>query len=209
MSESDEMHLQPYREAAQHYGPGEPGFKAALWGSRETQVLRFDIILNMVDLSGSTVLDIGCGTGDFAQQLIEREIPFKQFIGIDAVEQVIHTARSRELPGCTFHKSNVLEELDTLQKHHADFAVLSGTLNTMSDPDAYRLVESAFEASAQGVIFNFLSDRPDPKWLERELGPARRFSTIGWLDWALSRSPRVHFTQDYLAGHDATILIRH
>ena len=30
-----------------------------------------------------------------------------------------------------------------------------------------------------------------------------------WLDWALDRTSRVAFTQDYLDGHDATIVLRH
>jgi hypothetical protein len=59
------------------------------------------------------------------------------------------------------------------------------------------------------VVFNFLSDRVHPRWAEQDLGPARRFDTAAWLDWSLELSTCVSFTQDYLHGHDATILIRH
>ena len=79
----------------------------------------------------------------------------------------------------------------------------------MDDEMARKLIEAALEASAQGVIFNFLSDRHHPKWADRDLGPSRRFDTKAWLDWALGKSSRVSFTQDYLDGHDATIMIRH
>ena len=38
---------------------------------------------------------------------------------------------------------------------------------------------AAFDAAAQGVVFNFLSDRPHPRWKEKDLRPARRFDTVG------------------------------
>ena len=91
----------------------------------------------------------------------------------------------------------------------ADFVCFSGTLNTMDDETARRLVLAGYEAAAQGVVFNFLSDRPHSKWEGRDLLPARRFDTVAWLDWVLDLGPRVSFTQDYLDGHDATVMVMH
>ena len=59
------------------------------------------------------------------------------------------------------------------------------------------------------MVFNFLSDRPHKRWADCDLAPAGRFDTAAWLDWAMDQSSKVAFTQDYLDGHDATILIRH
>lgn len=209
MHHADESHIEPYRDAARHYGADAPGFKAALWGSRETQVLRFDVMLEMIDLTGCSVVDIGCGTGDLAKHLIDEQVGFERFTGIDAVQDFVVAAEKRKLPGCSFHVRNVLADLDSLKEFHADYALISGTLNTMDEAAARRLVEAAYHASAQAVVFNFLSNRPSPQWRDRDLGPAQRFDTLNWLDWALSLSARVSFTQEYLDGHDATILIRH
>ncbi len=90
-----------------------------------------------------------------------------------------------------------------------DYICISGTLNTMDEEAARRLVSAAFDAAAQGVIFNFLSDRPHPRHEGKDLSPASRFDTVRWIDWALGRSSRVSFTQAYLDGHDATIMIEH
>ena len=209
MNSADESHLEPYRQAVRHLGPDAPGFKAALWGSREAQLLRFDVMIDLGDFEKCTLLDIGCGTGDFAEHLLNRNVPFTRYIGVDALPELINTAESRGFARCEFHLQNVLAALDSLEKYQADFVTISGSLNTMDQDEARRLVGAAFHAANQGVIFNFLSDRAHEQWLQRDTGPARRFDTVAWLDWSFGLTPRVTFTQDYLNGHDATIMLRH
>ena len=65
------------------------------------------------------------------------------------------------------------------------------------------------KASAEAVVFNFLSTRHHPRFAGRDTTPARRRDPVAWLDFALGLSSRVAFTQAYLDGHDATIMIRH
>jgi SAM-dependent methyltransferase len=206
---ADEKHLEPYREAVERFGPT---FEAMLWGSREAQLLRFDVMLDLIgreSLGGCRLLDVGCGRGDLAQRLIDQEVDYAHYTGIDALPAMIDEAGSRHFPRCRFEVANVLADLSILSSHASDFTFISGTLNTMADDAARRLVRAAFDAAAQGVAFNFLSNRFHPKWKDQALGPAHRFDTVRWLDWAMSLTPRVSFAQDYLDGHDATILVRH
>ena len=86
---------------------------------------------------------------------------------------------------------------------------ISGTLNTMDEQMARRLVGAAFDAAARAVVFNFLSSPDHPRFAGRDPAPARRFDPLRWLEFALGLSTRVTFTQVYLDGHDATILIEH
>ncbi|MCH7573300.1 MAG: methyltransferase domain-containing protein [Planctomycetes bacterium] len=199
-------YLQPYRKAVEKFGPG---FEATLWGTREAQQLRFEVMIELAGFEECVILDAGCGQGDFGAYLLERDIPFARYVGIDALEEIIQAAIERGLPRCEFQVADFVSSPDVLKLVEADFVCLSGSLNTMDDEMARQLIQAAFEASAQRVIFNFLYDRPHPKWADKDLGPSRRFDTKGWLDWALSKSSRVSFTQDYLDGHDATIMIRH
>lgn len=199
-------YLEPYRKAIKRHGAG---FEATLWRSPEAQLLRFEVMIELVRLTDCTILDIGCGDGEMAAHLSEREVCYRRFIGIDAVAEMIKHARQRDLPRAEFHALDVLNHLDGLGDYGADYACFSGTLNTMEEPTARALVEAAYHASAQGVIFNFLSNRATSEWMEKDLYPARRFDTAAWVDWALSLSPCVSFTQDYLDGHDATIVIHH
>ena len=50
-----EEFLRPYRQALKRYGPG---FEATLWSSRDTQVLRFDVMIELAGFEGCTVLDV-------------------------------------------------------------------------------------------------------------------------------------------------------
>jgi SAM-dependent methyltransferase len=199
-------YLRPYREAVARHGPC---FHATLWANPEGQRIRFDVMIDMAGFEQCTILDIGCGRGDFADRLIQRGVPFTRYIGVDALPELIESARHRRLARCEFHVADALADPAWLSRQSADFVCISGTLNTMDEPGARRLVEAAYDVAAQGVAFNFLSNRFHERWREHQLGPARRFDTLAWMEWALGVTSRVSFTQDYLDGHDATILMRH
>ena len=199
-------YLEPYRRAVERFGAS---FPAMLWHSRDSQIVRFDVMIAMVGFDESVILDVGCGTGDFAARLIERKIPFKSYVGVDALSEMIQSAGKRGFNRCRFETHDVLLDPDAMSAYEPDFICFSGTLNTMEEQTARSLIGRAFMAALQGVVFNFLSDRCHRRWLDRDLHPARRFNTVRWLDWAMDLSSRVTFTQEYLDGHDATILIRH
>jgi SAM-dependent methyltransferase len=199
-------YLDPYREAVKHFGGG---FEATLWRSEDAQRLRFDVMIDLVDMDGCVIADVGCGRGDFASRLVDGAVAFERFIGFDAMPAMIEVAQDRRLERCTFFVADPLAEPEHLARADADWICFSGTLNTMDRKTARRFVSSAFDAARRGVVFNFLSDRCAKNWQRQRLGPARRFNTIKWVDWALTRTPRVQFRQDYLDGHDATLVLEH
>jgi SAM-dependent methyltransferase len=198
-------YLRPYQEALAAHGPG---FHATLWSSEEGQRRRFDVIIDLAGLEGTVIVDVGCGVGDLAARLIERQVAFARYVGLDALPELIAAGQRRAMPRCEFHVADVLTDAGALGQFKADCLCFSGTLNTMEEGTAQSLVARAFASARLGVVFNFLSDRCPPSCGERDLGPAKRFDTVRWLDWALSLSPLVKFRQDYLDGHDATIFIQ-
>ena len=174
-----EEFLRPYRDAVARHGSG---FEATLWGTREAQHLRFDVMIDLAGLAGCAILDVGCGPGALPEHLLERDVAFTEYLGLDALPEVIDDARRKDLPRCRFEVRDVLEGGPLVPGASYDFACLSGTLNTMDERTARRLVLRCYESVAQGVVFNFLSERHDPKWNEHRLGPARRFDPLRWLD---------------------------
>ncbi|MDG2424816.1 MAG: class I SAM-dependent methyltransferase [Phycisphaerales bacterium] len=205
MARPDEQpaYLQPYREALGHYGAG---FEATLWQNREAQRLRFDVALAMVDVSGLRVADLGCGTGDLFDHLQQKSLEVGAYLGVDAQPEMIDLARSdHPEQGASFQALDIVTEFDQVVSWSPDLCLVSGTLNTMSERMAWRLVKQAFLNSSRGVVFNFLSNRPHPRWAAKDLRPARRFNTVKWLERCLRETSQVAFRQDYMDGHDATI----
>ena len=79
-------YLHPYSEAMSHFGPG---FEATLWQNRESQALRFDVAMSLVDFSDVRLADLGCGPGDLIDHLKERRIQPAAYLGIDAQSEMI------------------------------------------------------------------------------------------------------------------------
>jgi len=195
-------YLAPYVEAIEAFGPG---FDATLWASREGQIRRFDMLIDLGDIGARRVLDVGCGPGDLALRMIERDLPYVEYVGLDALPAVIEDARTRSIPRSRFQVADVVSRPESMHEFEPDIVVMSGTLNAMDEAVGRSLLQSAWDAAGVGVVFNFLSNRPHPEWNGRDLTPARRYDTVDWLDWAMGCTPLVRFSQAYYRGHDATI----
>lgn len=198
-------YLDPYRQSHQRHGST---FDVTLWASPRTQQRRFEVFTQVARLQHKSLLDLGCSRGDLAQYLLDIGLPFESYLGIDALAEVIDFASARQLPRCRFVAGDPLADPDLLRRHRAQVVCVSGTLNTMSEADAFRFLEQAWSAADESLLFNFLSDRASLDAVP-QLGPARRLPALRLLDWALSHTSQVGYRQDYFRhGHDATILMR-
>jgi SAM-dependent methyltransferase len=201
---SSPPHLDAYRSAITEHGPG---FAATLWGSPETQVLRFAVMHDMAGgFGGDRILDLGCGDGGLARWLATRQEHPARYVGLDAIAEQIGMAQSTSPPWANFQQCDVSGNWASSERF--DWVLVSGTLNTMDTQLAEAVLDSAWQCCDVGLAFNFLSDQPSVRWQDSELGPAHRFSLSAWCAWALERTPLVACRQEYLDGHDATIAMR-
>lgn len=125
------------------------------WKSREDQLLRFQVLADIGDLSDSVVCDVGCGFGDLQPYLSER---FRnvQYVGVDLSEELLTVARSR-YPALKFAVADILDES---YQETADWHLLSGALSyKLEDNLAFttRMLAKMFALSRRGVAANFLS----------------------------------------------------
>lgn len=207
---ADESYLNPYRDAVERHG-GD--FAATLWKSPEAQQKRFQTLIEMLGperFSGTCVVDVGCGRGDFALELDRLGVHPRSYIGIEAVEEIANIARKRieTLPFDTeISLCDVVSEPTRLLELEADTIVASGTLNTMPLEVAEKVIRSIIAAAGGSVGFNFLTARTSEARQEEDTSPAQRFDPIPMLQIALDASPLVAFRQEYLLGHDATIVL--
>jgi len=202
----DPAYLRPYREAVQSFGASS--FEATLWNSREKQVRRFEVIAEMVNLHGRVVLDAGCGVGDFAAFMNEREIQYARYIGLEALEPVAVEARKRGIDEASFEVVDFARDVRAFEQFKSapgvDVIVFSGSLNTLDEFLVMQVLERAWAAAKEMLVFNFLSTRHAGS-AGQSAEPARRFDPIRMLDWALEKTARVQFRQEYFDGHDATV----
>jgi SAM-dependent methyltransferase len=150
-------YLLPYLKAAERHGPG---FSSLLWASPQTQAARFDAIRRLGDLDGKSILDVGCGRADLLDFLISRGVCPADYTGIEAVEALAAAAedacvRWAGVAARVVRADFIREPLRLFAG--ADVVVFSGSLNTIDDGPFYTTIRRAFEATAERLVFNFLS----------------------------------------------------
>lgn len=127
-------------------------------GSREGQEGRFKLLSKQI-ASTDTVVDIGCGFGDFLPFL--RQNGFEgQYIGLDFVEEFIEVALVRHRDETA--RFDVFDVLSPEPLPECDYAVQSGIFNnSMGAGENQRLMETTLakmaESTRGGFAFNFLS----------------------------------------------------
>ncbi|MAE67566.1 MAG: hypothetical protein CMJ18_25190 [Phycisphaeraceae bacterium] len=200
-----DQYLEPYRQSAETHGAD---FGVTLWASMRSQQRRFEVFAELCDMTGRHVLDAGCSRGDFAEFLIDAGVGFESYVGVDGLPSVIEHAQRRGLSRCTFVAGDFLVDPGLLAVNQPQVVCISGSLNTMTDRQAATVLESAWDACGETLLFNFLADIAGPL-APPQLKPARRMDALRFIKWAARRTGKVTYRQDYLPhGHDGTIMMR-
>lgn len=146
----------------------------AFWGSPRSQSDRYQIFLRELPLAGSSVLEVGCGFGDFLSFARESRALPRRYLGVDLSSRIVTAARRRH-PEAEFA---VLDILRADPPFSPDFIIASGIMAVdVPDYEGYVLaiLQRFFALGSRGFALNFLSacsDRPDgrsryvePAWL--------------------------------------------
>ena len=149
----DPRYLEPYLAAIRRDGVG---FRSLLWASEATQAARFAAIADVVDLTGKSILDAGCGRADLVEFLRARGIEYAHYVGMEAIESFAEVARER----CG-HEREMIVRADFVRDPGrlyvgADVAVFCGSLNTLTTEEFYNSLKHGLAAATEGMVFNFL-----------------------------------------------------
>jgi SAM-dependent methyltransferase len=134
-----------------------------LWKSPQSQQVRFSVLSRIGDLAGASILDVGCGFGDFLGFLKDRGIEVRDYLGIDCVDGILAVARKRH-PSVRFENWDLFQ-LDPCNQF--DWVFGSGLFNLKgpdSDEYALQMTRKMFSLAGNGAAANFLSSftkRPD------------------------------------------------
>lgn len=199
------------REVAEYYAAKLAAHGATCqgvdWSSAASHELRHRQFLRLLDGSpGASVLDLGCGYGDFLRFL--RSIGHRgRFVGYDVVPEMI--AEARRLHGEAADRGWRIgdEPAETL-----DFAVASGIFNVKGNvPDerwAHHVnatIDVLARAGQRGFAFNLLSLASDPERRRQDLYYA---DGAAMLTYCLARfGRRVALLHDY-GLYEFTVIVR-
>jgi SAM-dependent methyltransferase len=143
-----------YRLALERYGHNAGG---AHWESALTQRVRFDVLRRLLpaDPADLTLVDVGCGMGDFYTYLKSAGALPGRYLGIDVVAPMVELARART-------RQEILL-LDALQDDlpEADYYVCSGAMNTFTRAETRQFIARCLAAAREGFLFNLLRGRDD------------------------------------------------
>ena len=135
---------------------GLPEYGILGWESEEAQRLRFDVLLNSVDLEGRSILDVGCGTGNLFEYIRSKGINV-DYTGVDILEKMIDIAKSKRLDADFYHadifKNNIFEG------RTFDVIYASGIFNLNMDNNREFLIKALnlfLQLSTYAVVFNLL-----------------------------------------------------
>jgi len=179
-----------FEEQIEKYGLNPEGVN---WGTQQSQYRRFEIIEDLIpDMQDSSILDLGCGFGDFFIYLRDNSNLPESYKGADAVSAMVEKAKTR-VPDAFV--------LDFLEERipSADYIVASGSLNVLTYPETRKVIQKAFEASRKAFIFNIMSTHADfyePGY--------NYFSPSEMIGYCMSFTRRVILRSDYMT-HDFTI----
>ena len=146
---------QMYRDFISTYGETAEGLG---WHSQQQQEKRFEIMLKILDFSkkpmkGMSVLDVGCGFGDFYSYLNQQFRDFN-YTGIDINPDILAIAGLRHKKARFIHGDILNLNLDKY-----DFIFCSGLFATkLEDNEQFiqDMITKMYELCNIGIAFNFL-----------------------------------------------------
>lgn len=141
-----------YKQSIKKYGISAQGVQ---WNSDFTQYKRFEILTNFIkdDIKESSIVDAGCGFGEYYNYLFDKNLKPKSYTGIDCEDQMISLASKRFL-NTSFKKQNILK--DNLD--FADYYICSGAMNILDENEVFIFIEKCFYFSIKAFVFNFLKN---------------------------------------------------
>ena len=166
------------------------------YGGFESQQLRFSVLAQATNFSSKSVLDVGCGFGDYADYL-KSHFANVDYSGVDISREMVRMAKERH-PGFSIRRMNILAEdpgrFDIVAAVGI-FYLLGQNAKTLMQELITRMLELANET----VAFSTLSARaPVHELGEFFADPAETFNFCQTL------CDQVVLRHDYLR-HDFTI----
>lgn len=154
-----------------HYGPRivpwRANFDVLDWAGPNTQRVRFEVLTRYVNFAGKTtqktLLDVGCGLGDLAEFLRDKNLKVN-YTGVDILEEMLTRARQAN-PDERFVRADIFSDELAMAGEGFDVVFCSGALN-LNLGNNMRFVRVALgrmlAMADEVLVVNFLHSRKPP-----------------------------------------------
>jgi SAM-dependent methyltransferase len=126
--------------------------KGVNWHSKQTQKIRFDVILGMLpdNIGSFSIADAGCGFGDLYTYMLKKKKTPKSYIGIDSLSDMYSIASDKT--GCEILIADICKD----ELPFADYYICSGAMNVLESFETHLFMRNCFCTCKIGFIFNIL-----------------------------------------------------
>ena len=189
--------LRFYNDSLNRYGNSDS--RSVRWPVAAEQLIRFQALLGVGDVSQSRLLDVGCGLGDLYKYLLQCQIEVT-YTGIDIVPELISAAQQR-FPDGDFRN---LDIFDVGQRY--DYVLASGALSFKVENNQHyyqEMIRKMYELAKKAVAFNMLDNR-----IHSDDETYAAYSPIVIADFCSTFASRVEVVPDYLPQDFAIYLYK-
>ncbi len=173
------------------------------WGTIEQQHYRFLMTLSAdIDFANKTIVDIGCGFGDYYSFFKNKKIGISSYTGIDINPDLICEARkmSGQESKVNFEVGNLLE-MELAEIGNFDISIMLGllNLNLKGKIDNYqyskKMIENAFNITGKLLVVDFISTRLTDTYPKEDF--IFYHEPVKMMEYALSLSDNVVLKHNY------------
>jgi ubiquinone/menaquinone biosynthesis C-methylase UbiE len=138
-----------YKNAIKKHGLTPQG---VCWLSFAHQQIRFEMICDLLpeSLTEFSLLDAGCGFGDFYSYLQNTNKVPKEYIGIDSLDTMCSIAKKRT------EQKIIQTDITHTEIPVSDYVICSGAMNVLTPFETQLFVNNCYRASKKAFIFNVL-----------------------------------------------------
>lgn len=138
-----------------------PGELYKFWGSKDAQLLRFKLLFEIGDLDNRSVLDVGCGLGEFYHFCKEKGASLIEYVGIDINSEIVAQA-NENFPELNILCMDIMR--NTFEADRFDYVVASGLFNFKCanwNERVQFIIKECHRISKLGIAVNFLRFREE------------------------------------------------
>jgi len=134
----------------------DPGTVESLgWKGDDSQQKRFEVLSKLADLNGSSIMDLGCGQGDFKAFLDSRFSNFS-YVGIDQMPEFIVEGERRygHLANTDFYQT----DFSSVELPTVDYVIASGALGYRCAKANWfnEVIAKMYGSATHALAFNML-----------------------------------------------------